>query len=522
MAVLKSYTCSKCAGVLMFDPDQDFFDCPFCGTKFESLDFHAGEVLEQARSLHQKGSFDAAREKYKAYLESEPGNFESLLGSVLCDIRITSPEELEMPDMLPSFNPARVRRSILNAKENSDKNGALYFGKMLELINIREDAIKLRKERNELLSDETGRRYNNKMLQDYQTEREKSRGENLFSLYFVIYMVTMIVLFALYMLTGLSDIDTHNIWLIASFVVPVLIVGIIAFIRKRLDKKHDDNYNPAKDTADGFKGRIREKYYAYEVEYRKLRGLYPAAQVKNQKEKESAAADNASDRSSIEFDTIDPKEDVICSKCAAKLTLNKDKRVYQCDHCGVAYGISLFFGLPMEKALNSLNTGYYSDADQRFAGILMVHPSDFEALLGRILCGGGWTKISDIDLTDHVDASGIKEIKERIADAKAHSSEENRAYFGNIETLVGYFEEYSANKIKIDKITGDVQRVEAGNAVMSEAFSGRDFKKKSESDRNEVIRKAYPFQVKNKKIEGDFRVLRRSVIEMRDDSVLCK
>lgn len=30
MARLKSYTCSKCAGVLVFDGDQEYFDCPFC------------------------------------------------------------------------------------------------------------------------------------------------------------------------------------------------------------------------------------------------------------------------------------------------------------------------------------------------------------------------------------------------------------------------------------------------------------------------------------------------------------
>lgn len=40
MARLKSYTCSKCAGVLVFDGDQEYFDCPFCGTRFDVLDFH--------------------------------------------------------------------------------------------------------------------------------------------------------------------------------------------------------------------------------------------------------------------------------------------------------------------------------------------------------------------------------------------------------------------------------------------------------------------------------------------------
>ena len=68
MAILKSYTCSKCAGVLNFDSDQEFFECPFCGTAFDVLDFHGDEVMEQAKSLLKNKSFDAAREKYKAVL----------------------------------------------------------------------------------------------------------------------------------------------------------------------------------------------------------------------------------------------------------------------------------------------------------------------------------------------------------------------------------------------------------------------------------------------------------------------
>ena len=72
MAMLKSYTCSKCAGVLNFDSDQEFFECPFCGTAFDVLDFHGDEVMEQARSLLKNESFDAAREKYKAILKYDP------------------------------------------------------------------------------------------------------------------------------------------------------------------------------------------------------------------------------------------------------------------------------------------------------------------------------------------------------------------------------------------------------------------------------------------------------------------
>ena len=75
MAMLKSYTCSKCAGVLLFDSDQEFFDCPFCGTKFSAADFHGNEIMDQAKDCQRKRSFDAAKEKYYAVLENDPDNY---------------------------------------------------------------------------------------------------------------------------------------------------------------------------------------------------------------------------------------------------------------------------------------------------------------------------------------------------------------------------------------------------------------------------------------------------------------
>ena len=224
----------------------------------------------------------------------------------------------------------------------------------------------------------------------------------------------------------------------------------------------------------------------------------------------------------IDYSNIDPSEIVICSKCAARLALNKDKRVYQCDHCGVAYGISLFFGIPMEKALNSLNTGFYDDANQRFSSILMVHPSDFEALLGRVLCEGGWTKISDIDLTDDVDVSSYKAVRRRLGEAKQHASVHNVPFFENVEKMVGYCEEYKRNMQKINENELEVKAFDAGTAVMDVAFHGKDFSIEREQKRTKLLSEAYPYRVSNKKIEDDFRQLRNLLVESRGDSVLAK
>ena len=515
MAVLKSYTCSKCAGVLNFDSDQEFFECPFCGTAFDVLDFHGEEVMEQAKSLLKKESFDAAREKYKAVLKYEPKNFEAHLGVILCELNISSPNSLEIPDLLPEYDAVKVRKTILNAKKNSDKSEALYFNKMYELINIKAEAERLKTEEKELLSDKTGREVNKKLVSDYQRERTLNRIDFYPAIMCGLFCIGLFVAYAIY--DKFLDVQDENseMILILPFIVVILAFAVI----KIIDLVKDKNYKPVDDIASSYKGRIRLVFNRYNEEYRRMRALYPAAErIKKIKEPESTPAD----KTPVSYEDIDPSEIVICSKCAAKLALNKDKRVYQCDHCGVAYGISLFFGLPMEKALNALNTGYYDDANQRFSNILMAHPSDFEALLGRVLCEGGWTRISDIDLTDDIDESSFKAAQRRLEEAKQHASVHNVPFFENVEKLISYCEEYRKAKAKISEIDSEVNAFDANTAVMHEAFHGKDFRLQREKERKDLVSKSYPFQVRNKKIEGEFRELRNSITAMRDDSVLCK
>ena len=514
MAVLKSYTCSKCAGVLLFDSDQEFFECPFCGTGFDALDFHGDEVMDQAKSLLKNQSFDAAKEKYKAVLSYDPGNFEANLGEILCELRITSADKLEYPESLPAYDAVKVRKAIINAKRNLDKSEALYFGKMYELINIKAEADRLKNEEKEMSSDKTGRDVNKKMISDYRRERTQDRS-------WMLVVLPIIALICACIAYAIVDKYSERPYDLAYYalLLPIVVVILIMVGIKIKDVLYDKDYKPADAINSSFHGRLREKHNRYTEVYRRMRALYPA------KERIRKMIDHAgvpSDNKPVSLDDIDPSEIVICSKCAAKLALNKDKRVYQCDHCGVAYGISLFFGLPMEKALNSLNTGLYNDADQRFCSILMAHPSDFEALLGRVLCEGCWTKISDIDLTDDVDESSIHSIKRRLEEAKQHASVHNVPFFENVEKLTGYIKEYKANKAEIDKIDIEVKELEANTAVMNEAYHGKDFRTKREDQRKEILSKSYPLLARNKKIEAEFKELRNSMIEMRSDSILVK
>ena len=70
------------------------------------------------------------------------------------------------------------------------------------------------------------------------------------------------------------------------------------------------------------------------------------------------------------------------------MTLDKEKNLYECRSCGVAYGASLFFGNPFEKAKKAIEENDFAEADQRFSHMLMTDPKSFDALLGRILCAG--------------------------------------------------------------------------------------------------------------------------------------
>ena len=511
MAVLKSYTCSKCAGVLLFDSDQEFFDCPFCGTKFNVTDFHGNEILNLAKACLKKQSYDAAKEKYNAVLENEPDNFNALLGIVLCELKVTSVEDLKDHKVLENKDLTNAQKALINAKRQLPKDEAAYFNKIRDLVNIQVKINRYENEKNELLkSEEAKRLINAKMLETHREERSNDRSEKLKGWPILLFILPFVAL-----VEGFEDPAKF----VTLFVVLVGIVILVIVGINKSDELEDENYKPALYIESKLKGEITELESNYIAEYRKLSGLYPADL--NNRKTDSGKAETK-ETASVSASDINPDEMIICSKCAAKLSLDKKKRVYQCDHCGVAYGVSLFFGMPMEKALNSINSGYYGDAEKRFDSILMVHPSDFEANLGRILCEGKWSKISDIDLTDDVSSSRVKEIKKRIGEASQHTSFENKPYFESLDELISLYETYSYNSQMLDVINNKVEEFDSRTEVFAVAFSGPDFREKSETERKALLSKAYPYQVKNKKIEEDFSSLRNKILGMRCDSPLTK
>ena len=512
MAVLKSYTCSKCAGVLIFDSDQEFFDCPFCGTKFNVVDFHGDEILSQAKECLNKKSFDVASDKFNAVLDNEPENFEALLGTILCELRIRSIKELADRKIYAGKDLSKVKKLLFNAKKQTPSGESRYFGKILEIINLHEKLTKLEKEKTVISSEETSRKINDKMTETYKEVTQKEINDNYWIAYVI---VTVLAVFMIPMAFFVSDIKYVQFYCIAICIGYIICALITAYFRR----KNEAAYKPAQHIAGTYNSKLTISDSDYSKACRDLQTMYPSSQRAREKKLELSGAKES--RKFSESD-INPDEMIICSKCAAKLNLDKSKRVYQCNHCGVAYGVSLFFGLPMEKALDSMNTGHYSDAEQRFENILMIHPSDFEAYLGRILCAGKWTKVSDIDLTDDVSSARESEIKKLIGEALQHSSVDNRPYFETIEKLISLYGNYTENKKKLEELDNELADFDAKAEIYSYAFYEEKDKKKRALERKEIVSKSYPFRVENKKIEDEFIKLRRTLLDMRSDSPITK
>ena len=240
---------------------------------------------------------------------------------------------------------------------------------MYELVSVKEDVARLRKEESELSSEQIGRKVNDKLVEDYKTTRTINRSSTV-----PVILSWVAIAVMLLVMLGMNGKFDDEKSLLVPFLVPLAVVAIIIIFMVIVDKIHDRDFKPVDDITSSFTGRIKERIYNYDEVYRKMRTLYPTAEKKRKIQDQESVVSGKESASlkepQIDYSSIDPSEIVICSKCAARLTLNKDKRVYQCDHCGVAYGISLFFGIPMEKALNSLNTGFYDDANQRI-GLLI-------------------------------------------------------------------------------------------------------------------------------------------------------
>ena len=509
MAKLKNYTCSNCAGVLIFDSDLEYFDCPFCGAKYSNVDFHGEEILQQARSCLNEKSFDAAKEKYDQILEQEPDNFLALSEVSFCDLKIKNINKLDDYRILKGKDLTSLKKGLVNGRRQSEKSREKFFDRYLNLISMGEEILELEAHEETVVSEEA-RSEINKRLKSERTH-EWFAYEGSWS-GMAIGLGSLAITFAILIFIE----DTEKMITFGLIAWAILLVVFFAVRAYKLNNFRGSD--PAKDFAKETNYNLIIKQRDYEEAFGNLRGLYNTL-------KKSATikvdAEPAEEPGTSEDIVIDPDAVINCSKCAARLSLDENKRFYRCNHCGVGYGVSLFFGLPMEKALNALNMGRYTEAETRFESILMVHPSDLEAHLGLVLCGGRWTKISDIDITDDISSSELSRIRARLDRAKS-ASYKYRDYWGKLEELILFCDQYAQNLKILDNLDDEARAFDAKIKAFNDAYHDKKYGYSHADERQALLNKTYPYKVKNSKLESDFKTLKKQILDLRDDTVLAR
>lgn len=512
MAVLKSYTCSNCAGILIFDSDQEFFECPFCGTGFSSIDFHGKELLGQADACLEKREFNAAKEKYKAILAEEPRSFEALRGMLLSTLMILSEKELEDIGKLKRSNLDRIRNELDNARAFSGKRNSVYFSTVSQMTDDVEELMQAEMIRDEMKSDT-----HTKLFQDV-SKVMNTTSRRAFSPLFTIEIVLISALW----IAGIVSIvhDPSNLDHIFNFIkfsmimVPITILTVAGRISGARQHKALEKMVEEKDVKESnITSRIAELEKSYRELYGKLISIEPEENEEDTMPSASGIKVDDNALHKLSGKTIQ------CAKCGDSLSLDMDKRVYECGSCGVAYGISLFFGLPHEKALNSMNSGFFAEADKRFSHILMAEPSDFESLLGRILCAGRWTKVSDICISDELTPTRIRNARAGLLNALSDSKEQDKAYFECLKEYIDVLGSLAVNRHKQRVINREMDAVRTKMSVYSDYV---DMEEVTRVEREDIMSRLRPFKEAAPGLEKAYDETREKIISMARDSVLTK
>ena len=512
MSLLKSYTCSKCAGILMFDSEQEFFDCPFCGTKFNAVDFHEDEIKVQAEESLKKEAFSSAKEKFNLILESDPSDYDALKGLILCDIKTSSLENLDTPSIFDPVDIVSLKKLITRSKKQASIKDSDFFNQLTVLIDL-SDRLKMYQNSINSLYNEDTREEINKSFKEIESRKyEDKKSPNLLGPAISLGGIAFLALGCL----------TRNF----DFAFILFLFGIIAGVIIMAIHKENNapspiyENNPIHDAWE-MKEYLENQYSQYEekygTEYEKLMKLNLASKAR----KSDAAVPEEIKVEKSTADT-DHAETIICSKCAGHLYLDKEKRVYECRSCGVAYGISLFFGMPMEKALNAMNTGHYSEAQKRFENILMVNPSSFDAILGRILCVGRWTRISDIDTSDVITGEDWIKISELLSEAKQHAAGSDKEFIEHLEKLIFMLGKICLNNGDIDELNRKVEMLDSISHVYFMAEKLSTDSSGVYMDRTKLLNDIESLKKETGQLSHDFRNLKRNLMQKKTDCILVK
>lgn len=511
MAVLKSYTCSKCAGVLVFDSDQKFFDCPFCGTRFNAVDFHGEEIISQAQACLEQKEFSTAQTKFKAILADRPHNFTALQGLVFSTAKASSVNDLQDPGFMGKCNMTALKNEIEFAQNNAGQPNAGYFDILSDMADLVSDMKKYEKEKAEITSARNKPKFTVAEM-EYKAYSQGRSNATIFYILFGAFLAGSLLLTAVS-----SEPGTR----IAGVILSLIVIGIGAAYVIWSFKKDDKDHEPLRKMAEiGNTGArtMDSKISGLEMHYKRM---FSSLKAFEPQETDEEIAPSEAQTTPVDLTGYeDTGKKITCAKCGAQLALDKEKRVFECSSCGVAYGVSLFFGMPLEKAMNSMNTGFYAEAEDRFSHMLMADPSDFEALLGRILCMGRWTKISDINPADEITPIRVKQIQKRVTEAKESAAEEDKQYFDYVRMIIFALDRLLVNKHKQKVTTNELDIFDAKRDLYAAAEP--DLKEYYRNGRRKIQMDLQSYTEAEPGLKKDLEKAVARAIEYRSDSALTK
>ena len=508
--MLKSYTCTKCGGVLNFDENQEIFECPFCGQEFNYTDFHRDELLNQASKCLKEFRYDTAKEKYDTLLSNNPQDFEAMRGMVLVQGRISSIDQLDLPENIRDCDFAAAIKASDEIGKTVD--GSSESGYFVRLTNL----LKLGEEFRDKTADALDK--SEKVREKYSAavEGEKKSKEAL-DITGKDIGLGLAVGFGVLFQTILFAIGFNITWLVPAslFMFGVIALIVLAVFLIHRHKVRYTIYNVPKPSEHVTAGHIIQDFLSEEaVEIKKryteeldlLKKADPASNgYKPPKVKNKSSANNP---------FIDITKTVNCAKCGGQLYLDKDKGMFECKFCGVAYGTSLFFDNTLKKAKEAVNRGDFIEADQRFSHMLMVNPNDFDALLGRIFCAGKWKMIYDIELSDKMLPTVCKNLKDRCSEGVDHAADEDRAFFLTMRDIADVLEKHMHNEQALKKCQNELRTLEENADIR---FSGSVISEEQKIRKSEINLQIQDCSTVKFKLLDSFRSLKESLLNEKDN-----
>ena len=397
MPNLRSYSCPECGSFLEVDRNKDTFDCPFCGKHFDALDFHGKELFEQANKYLEGRQYELAKKKFEYLLSQDPENFDFLWGYA-CAVGGLS-------DLKPSGISQNYSVKLIELLKNDERykncDGAEYFAKFAEHCSICNEYCSLTHEKIGL---ENAAREGIKKI-----DGSVKIGCGTCFGYLVIHFIFVYALNIMYSASTNSRLDSVPYHLYV-YGLPILVCVLILWIPAM-------NVEPEKKVVPSI---ISKNSFLIKDE--------PFVDTEEAKEILKSA---------------------ICAKCGAELALDKDRKLFVCNHCGVTYNYSLFIGDPLTKANTDLKNSEFKLADKRYAGILKETPGDFVANRGRVLCACKFRGFTEAKLDTAFKDVDWEAVDNALDFAIQNSNVMTEEYFTELKELLGTARTYCEKCEKI-------------------------------------------------------------------------